>query len=300
MTTRRRFLEGTVSVVSSLAGLHAVADETPAGTLRERAIPATGEMLPVIGLGNAEVFAKADLVRSAELIDMLLAAGGRYVDTSGVSRFTVAEIEREQGYGDRLFVGTYIDVLDEAAARQEAAAVSAAQGGGPLDLVLTRNVFEFDTHRGIFDGLKSDGIARYVGVARHQRQYHAEMMRLISEGAVDFVQVNYSMLEPEAGERLLPMAADNGVAVLVNRPFVNGDYFRLVQGQPLPEWAAEFDCDSWARFSLKYILSNPAVTCVLTETSNPQHAADNLGAGTGALPDPDMRRRMRTYIEDLA
>lgn len=300
MTNRREFILASGAAATALAVPSPRRLLAEGDSIRSRPIPSTGEMLPIVGLGNAEAFSGGDLELTAELIDILLERGGAYVDTSGISRFTVSEVVRNAGIEDELFIGTYIDVLDEAAARQEADAVRAAQGGGPLDLVLTRNVFEFGRHRAIFEGLKADGIARYVGVARHQQQYHAEMMKLIAAGAVDFIQVNYSMLEPQAAERLLPMARDEGVAVLVNRPFVNGDYFRIVQGQDLPAWAAEFDCESWAQFSLKYILSHSAVTCALTETSNPRHAIDNLGAGTGRLPDQPTRERMRRLIEDLA
>ena len=115
----------------------------------------------------------------------------------------------------------------------------------------------------------------------------------------DFVQLNYSILTPDAEQRLLPLAQDLGVAILINRPFVNGDYFRLVKGRPLPEWAAEFDCHSWAQFSLKYILGNPGVTSVLAATSNSRHMLDNARAGSGRLPDAAMRARMVAYMADL-
>jgi diketogulonate reductase-like aldo/keto reductase len=118
------------------------------------------------------------------------------------------------------------------------------------------------------------------------------MMTLMKTGTVDFLQVNYSPFETDADERILPMARDLGVAVTINRPFMNGEYFRIVRGQALPDWAADFDCESWAQFSLKFILSHPAVNCVLTETANPVHARDNLGAGLGALPDEAMRQKM--------
>ena len=116
---------------------------------------------------------------------------------------------------------------------------------------------------------------------------------------LDFVQLNYSLLEPESGERLLPLAEEMGVAVIINRPFVNGAWFGIVKDTPLPEWAEEFDCNSWAQFSLKWILANPAVNCVLTETANPRHAADNLSAADGTLPDAAQRQRMADLIRNL-
>ena len=116
---------------------------------------------------------------------------------------------------------------------------------------------------------------------------------------LDFVQVNYSVTEPDAEKRLLPLAADKNIAVIVNRPFMNGELFRMTKGKPLPQWASEFDCSSWAQFSLKYILSNPTVTCVIPATSNPKHLADNMEAGIGRLPDEQTRKRMRGYMASL-
>ena len=151
-----------------------------------------------------------------------------------------------------------------------------------------------------FQALKSEGLVRYVAVARHRKEFYPTMMELMKNGVVDFIQVNYSMLEPEAADEVLPLARDLGVGVLINRPFINGEYFSLVRGQVLPDWAAEFDCHSWAQFSLKYILGHPAVNSVLTETANPKHAVDNLSAGYGAMPDEATRECMRQLIVDLA
>ena len=125
------------------------------------------------------------------------------------------------------------------------------------------------------------------------------MMNVMQTGTMDFLQVNLSPLETDAEERILPMALDKGVAVTINRPFINGEYFSVVRGKELPGWAAEFDCHSWAQFSLKYVLSHPAVTCVLTETANPRHVEDNLGGGVGRLPDEKTRVKMRELIQSF-
>jgi diketogulonate reductase-like aldo/keto reductase len=124
-------------------------------------------------------------------------------------------------------------------------------------------------------------------------------MNLMREGVVDFIQINYSMMEPEAADEILPLARDLGIAVVINRPFMNGDYFAMAKGHELPGWAADFDCESWAQFSLKYIVSHPVVNCVLTETSNPEHVVDNLNAGFGILPDENTRKKMREYFLGL-
>jgi diketogulonate reductase-like aldo/keto reductase len=160
-------------------------------------------------------------------------------------------------------------------------------------------VEDFSRRRDQFAALKEEGLTRYLGVARYAKQFYPPMMKLMEDGALDFIQINYSMMEPEAANDILPLAQETGTTVITNRPFINGEYFGLVSDQKLPEWAAEFDCHSWAQFSLKYILAHPVVNCVLTETSNPEHAIDNLGAGFGRLPDIDQRQRMEAVIRAL-
>jgi diketogulonate reductase-like aldo/keto reductase len=140
---------------------------------------------------------------------------------------------------------------------------------------------------------------RYIGVTHSRTSAHDELERLMQKERLDFVQLNYSFTEPNAEQRLLPLALDKGVAVIANRPFENGALFRRVRGKTLPAWVSEFDCKSWAQFSLKYVLSHPAVTCVIPATSNPKHLVDNMGAGVGKLPDENMRRRMREYGASL-
>ena len=172
--------------------------------------------------------------------------------------------------------------------RAEIAGLQGIQGAGPLDLALSRDPGDLVRRADEFRALKTEGLVRHVGIARHNERYYPAMMQLMNDGIVDFVQVNYSMLEPEAADTILPLAQDKGIAVLINRPFINGEYFGLVSGQALPEWAAEFDCNSWAQFSLKYILAHPAVNCVLTETANPKHVLDNLGPSS-TLRQPVVR-----------
>jgi aryl-alcohol dehydrogenase-like predicted oxidoreductase len=267
--------------------------------LPRRAIPGTDESLAVVGYGNARVFGEGDMDVSRELIDLFLEHGGSYVDTSGNGRNTIGTIMRERNAHDQLFLGTYINGEDLQSMRDEIAEVLNVQGGESLDLVLSRAPIDFGKRRDQYRQLKEDGLTRYVGVARPNKRFYAPMMELMNDAAVDLIQVNYSMMEPGAADEILPLAQEKNIAVIINRPFMNGDYFGMVRGQELPEWAADFDCDSWAQFSLKYILANPTVNCVLTETSNPEHAIDNLGAGFGRLPDADERKRMEAVIREL-
>lgn len=267
--------------------------------LPHRAISGSDETLAIVGLGNAQAFMESDMETSRELISIFLEHGGSYVDTGWDARETVGKIMRENDAHEQLFLGTYIEGEDLPSMRAEIRRILDVQGGESLDLVQVRPVDDYSRRRDQFAALKEEGLTRYLGVARYAKQFYPPMMKLMEDGALDFIQINYSMMEPEAANDILPLAQETGTTVITNRPFINGQYFRLVRGQDLPEWSAEFDCHSWAQFSLKYILAHPTVNCVLTETSNAEHAIDNLGAGFGRLPDIDQRQRMEAVIRAL-
>ncbi|MEM8684809.1 MAG: aldo/keto reductase [Pseudomonadota bacterium] len=292
LLTRRSALLGGAAIAATSA-LPSLADEA----IAQRAIPGTEVQIPIIGLGNSNAFRRSDLAASQAVLERLQSFGGRYVDCIGPSRFVVAEAATSMGF-DGILPGTYFDIADAAAARREAGALATAFGREQLDVALCFTD-QVEDHWDVLRGMKDDGLTTYIGTARHTSEYYDAMIELMRTGTVDFLQVNYSLLEPEAEQRVLPVAADHGVAVLVNRPFINGRFFQLVSGKPLPVWAEEFDCESWAQFSLKFILSHPAVTCVLTETENPKHAVDNLRAGLGKLPDEATRERMRKTLAAL-
>lgn len=266
--------------------------------LPTRSIPGGDDTLSVIGLGNSNAFRQKDVEGSTALIKLFNEHGGGYIDCSGVSRFVVADVASSLGIGEDLFLGTYFAGDDEAVIRDEIDRLLKMTGKKQLDLAHSYTEYaKPNWHR--FQAWQEEGLTRYIGVARHHARYYDTMMEMMATGTLDFLQVNYSLLEPEAAERVLPMAQDKGVAVTINRPFINGEYFSRVRGHELPSWAAEFDCESWAQFSLKFILSHPAVTCVLTETANPKHALDNIGAGFGRLPDEKTRQRMLQYVRNL-
>ena len=298
MTSRRDFLKTSGAVALSTA-LPAVTRAHDKLEIHSRPIPGTDETLPMVGLGNSRVFQEGDLEATRELIQLFTSYGGSYVDTIGPSRFTVASVMQAHDLQSQLFVGTYLGTVQYEAMAAELERVRAAQGKAVLDLVLTYDFKEILADPERYLRLKEAGLTRYIGAARHKQEFHDPMMQLMEMGVVDFIQVNYSLLEPEAGETVLPMAQEKEVAILVNRAFVNGDYFDVVRDRELPEWAADFDCDSWAQFSLKFILSHPAVTCVLTETANPEHLVDNLGAGMGRLPDTATRAQMLELVQSF-
>jgi aryl-alcohol dehydrogenase-like predicted oxidoreductase len=298
MTSRRDFLKtsGAVALSTALPAVTLAHDKLE---IHSRPIPGTDETLPMVGLGNSRVFQEGDLEATRELIQLFTSYGGSYVDTIGPSRFTVASVMQAHDLQSQLFVGTYLGTVQYDAMAAELERVRAAHGKAALDLVLTYDFKEILADPERYLRLKEAGLTRYIGAARHKQEFHEPMMQLMEMGVVDFIQVNYSLLEPEAGETVLPMAQEKEVAILVNRAFVNGDYFDVVRDRELPEWAADFDCDSWAQFSLKFILSHPAVTCVLTETANPEHLVDNLGAGMGRLPDAATRAKMLELVQSF-
>lgn len=298
MANRREFIQysSAAALAVSMQGF-ALAQQQ---LLPTRPIPGSDESLPIIGLGNSSSFRAEDLSVASKLIDVFLDHGGRYIDAGGSSRISVGKLGIEKGAAETLFIGNYLDPGDEDAMRQEARIVARAQGKSALDLVHTRNLGDFRAQHDRYRVLKEDGLVRFVGIARSGKQNFDAIEKLILDGLVDFIQVNYSLVEPEAAVRLLPLAMDTGVAVNINRPFINGDYFSMIRGHELPQWSAEFDCESWAQFSLKFILAHPAVNCVLTETANPKHAVDNLGAGFGRLPDENEQQRMLEVIRDIS
>jgi aryl-alcohol dehydrogenase-like predicted oxidoreductase len=168
-----------------------------------------------------------------------------------------------------------------------------------LDLMQVHNLQDADTHLATLRDWKAEGRVRYVGVTHYHSGAHAELERFVKRGDIDFIQVNYSLAEPDADRRLLRAAADASTAVIVNRPFAEGAMFRRVKGKPLPDWAKDIGCATWAQFFLKWILAHPAVTCAIPATRNPAHMADNMGAASGPLPDEATRRKMAAYFNSL-
>ena len=298
MTDRREFIQ-SAAALALLAGTPAVARSDARLTLPGRLIPGTDETLPTIGMGNSNAFRQGDKEASWNVIRVFQEHGSRYIDVGGPSRFVVADVVREHDLADSVFLGSYFSGEDDVPSHDEAKRLLEMTGKPALDLM--HNYPEdavpyWDTFR----RWKDEGLTRYIGIARHRSEYYDMMMGLMETGTVDFLQVNYSLLETEAEERILPLAMDKGIAVTINRPFLNGQYFGVVRGKELPEWAADFDCESWAQFSLKFILSHPAVNCVLTETANPKHARDNLEAGLGRMPDEKERQKMLAHMRSLA
>lgn len=302
---RRAFLGRLAGAGAALAAPAALVEDAFRGTLPTRRIPGTEESLPVVGFGSSK--AVLEIPREgtqpiARVMRMLLGRGGRVVDTSP----RTPEIDTEFGrvlqdaeFRDRIFLATKLntDDADEGVAHMRQN--QRLFGRRTLDLVQIESLRGLDHHWPRLRAWRESGEARYVGVTVQSYDAYERLEGFMRRERPDFVHVNYSVVETRAEERILPLARDRGMAVLINRPFMNGAYFGRVQGRPLPEWAAACDCRAWSHFSLKYVLSNPAVTCVLTETTDPAHMEENIGGGLGRLPDEDTRRRMRELARTL-
>jgi len=294
---RRDFLK--TASATALAVMASPASLGGQRQLRMRRIPGTDEQLAVVGLGNSKAFREGDGETAKRLLATFFEHGGGYVDCRGDAAYRVASIASTLGFDDTAFLGSYFNGENALVSEAGAKRLRAISGRTSVDLMHTvpeDGVPHWDTFR----RWKSEGLTRYIGLARHNVRYYEAMMKVMASGTVDFIQVNLSPLETEAEDRILPMAIEKGVAVTTNRPFINGRYFSIVKGKKLPGWAVEFDCTSWAQFSIKYVLSHPAVLCVLTETANPQHLSDNIGGGMGRLPDAATRNKMRDLIQSFA
>ncbi|HTQ75167.1 MAG TPA: aldo/keto reductase [Burkholderiales bacterium] len=272
----------------------------------QRPIPKTGESVPAVGLGTWQGFdVGGDAAETAEARDALKALvdlGGRVIDSSpmyGSAETVCGRLAEELGVQSKLFVATKVWTSGRQAGIRQMKDSMRKLRVERLDLMQVHNLVDASTHLATLREWKKVGRVRYLGVTHYNAGAHADLERYIKPGDIDFVQVNYSLAEPAAERRLLGVAASTGTAVIVNRPFAEGSMFGRVKGKPLPEWATEIGCASWAQYFLKWILANPVVTCVIPGTRNAGHVADNLGAASGPLPDDAMRKKMAAHFGSL-
>jgi diketogulonate reductase-like aldo/keto reductase len=300
---RRNFLRTGACALGAL--LMPVESPAASGPFARR-IPKTGEAIPAVGVGTWQVFdvgsdAK-EKEQAREALKVFVELGGRVIDSSpmyGSSETVTGELAAALGVRAKLFVATKVWTSGRQAGIRQMEDSMRKLRVERLDLMQVHNLVDAATHLATLREWKSAGRVRYLGVTHYHSGALADLEKIIRPGDIDFVQVNYSLAEPEADRRLLAAAADSRTAVIVNRPFAEGAMFRRVRGEPLPAWAQEIGCASWAQFFLKWILGHPAVTCAIPGTRNPKHVADNLGAASGPLPDEAMRRRMSVYFESL-
>ena len=300
-------LRGVGLTRRAVLGLMMAAAAGPSGagasSILERSIPSSGEKLPAVGLGTWRTFdvgaSAAEREPLREVLGRLVALGGRVVDSSpmyGTAESVVGDLAGEIGLTDKLFLATKVWTSGREAGIAQMEQSLRRLRARRLDLMQIHNLLDWRTHLRTLRTWKDGGRIRYLGVTHYTASAYDELERVLRGEPLDFVQVNYSLGEREAERRILPLAHERGIAVLVNRPFSEGGLFQRVRGRALPPWAAELDCESWAQFFLKWILSHPAVTCVIPGTSRPQHVVDNMKAGVGKLPDAATRERMAALI----
>lgn len=304
MNPRRR------ATLRSLAALAATVITGPLnsapGAMHTRPIPASGEPLPVVGLGTWRVFdvgddagAKATL---GEVLRIFHAGGGRLIDSSpmyGAAESVVGELCDALGLCASLFLATKVWTSGRAEGVRQMETSLRRLRVPAIDLMQVHNLVDVAAHADTLAEWKAAGRARYIGITHYSAAAYGEVEHWLAARRWDFLQINYSLAERDAERRLLPLARERGIAVIANRPFAEGALFRRVRGKPLPAWAQEAGIASWAQYFLKWILGHPAVTCAIPGTGRPEHMRDNLAAGVGTLPDEALRRRMSAYFDAL-
>ncbi|MEO8203382.1 MAG: aldo/keto reductase [Betaproteobacteria bacterium] len=305
MQPSRRQALRILAGLAALAAMSRAAAVTPGGLI-ERAIPSSGEKLPLIGVGTWQTFdvggdaaARASL---REVLSLFAQAGGRVIDSSpmyGSSETVTGDLLAEAGLAGKRFVATKVwtNGRDEGIRQMEQS--FARLRVARMDLMQVHNLVDAATQTKTLEDWKAKDRVRYIGITHYTSSAYAEVERWVKTGRYQFLQINYSLAERSSEDRLLPLARDKNVAVVINRPFAEGALFRRVRGKPVPDWAAEFGAATWAQFFLKWIVSHPAVTCAIPGTGKPEHMADNLAAGKGALPDAAMRLRMARHLDSL-
>ena len=271
-----------------------------------RAIPSSGEKLPVIGLGTWQAF-DVDLTSDnrrqlGDVLSLFVKLGGRVIDTSpmyGRAEDVIGEVTTALGIQDKIFLATKVWTRGRENGIKSMEQSMTLLRAERIDLMQVHNLVDVQTQLATLREWKAHGRIRYLGITHYEAGAFADVERIMRSEKLDFVQINYSLMEREAEERVLPLARERGIAVIVNRPFGGGDLFNRTRSKPLPDWAAEFDCHSWAQFFLKWIVTNPAVTCAIPATNKPRHLEDNMGGGIGRLPDAKMRQRMVELASSL-
>jgi len=271
-----------------------------------RIIPSSGEELPVIGLGTWRAFdvdLSADVRRQLEeVLSRFVKLGGRIIDSSpmyGRAEEVIGELTSSLGIREKLFLATKVWTRGKDNGIKSMERSMALLRTNRIDLMQVHNLVDVNTQLATLQEWKEQGRIRYTGITHYESGALSEIEKLMRSEKFDFLQINYSLMEPEAEEHVLSLAQERGIAVIANRPFGAGDLFGKVRSKPLPDWAAEFDCRSWAQLFLKWIIANPAITCAIPATDKPRHLEDNIQGGIGRLPDAKMRRRMAEFVSSL-
>jgi len=305
---RREFLKAGLAAGAALLlpSREALSQSAP---LLQKKIPSSGEMIPIIGLGTArryeEVKTDAEKTPLRETIAEFKEVGLKVIDSSssyGMAESVVGEIVEGLKIRDSLFLATKVS-LRRATGRDASRAIIEQSfknfRTNQIDLIAVHNLLDTQTQLATLREMKQAGRIRYVGITTSFENQYGEFEETMKKETLDLIQVDYALDNRKTGERIIPLAADRGMAVMINLPFGRGRLFNAVQGKKLPEWASEFDCASWAQFFLKYIVSHPAITCAVPGMAKAEYVTDNVGAARGRLPDAATRRRMEQFIDAI-
>jgi diketogulonate reductase-like aldo/keto reductase len=306
-SVERRMLLGSLGAAGAAATLlRPSVGAARQGPLPTRPIPSTGEALPIVGLGSWITFNVGDdpVARGAcaEVMRAFFEAGGRLIDSSpmyGSSQAVIGHGIRELGEPPGLFSADKVWTSSGARGPAQIEASRRHWGVPRFDLLQVHNLLSWEEHLRTLFAMKAAGQVRYIGITTSEGRRHREFERIMRGQPLDFVQLTYNILDREAEDRLLPLARDRGIGVIVNRPFRQGALLTQVERDPLPAWAGELGCASWAQFLLKFAVSHPAVTCAIPATTRVEHVRENMGAAHGPLPDEATRRRMVAHVEKL-
>jgi len=265
-------------------------------------IPSTGQQIPAIGIGTVDFRGNLVAPVLSEVLNIFHQAGGRVIDTSpnyGNSEAVLSQLMGDLGIREDVFLATKVDREEQEAGISRMETSFELLGGDHIDLMQVHNLRGTDIQLETMQAWKEQGRFRYIGITTHTSRQYEEFERSMRKHKLDFIQVNYSLADRGAADRILPLAQDQGVAVLVNRPFSNGSLFRVVGKQALPDWAGTIDAQSWGQVFLKYVVSHPASTIPIPGTTKPHHATDNMGAMYGRLPDQGLRREIERFMDTL-
>jgi aryl-alcohol dehydrogenase-like predicted oxidoreductase len=279
---------------------------TESSTMLTRVIPSSGEKLAIIGLGTWRTFdvdlASATRKQLEDVLSLFVKLGGHVIDSSpmyGRAEQVIGDLTANLGIRDKFFLATKVWTRSKQSGIDSMERSMARLQTKRIDLMQVHNLVDVDTHLATLREWKAQGRIRYLGITHYESGAFGEVEKIMRREKLDFIQINYSVMEREAEERVLPLAQERGVAVIVNRPFGGGDLFDRARAKQLPDWAAEFDCRSWAQFFLKWIVAHPAVTCAIPATNKPGHLEDNMQGGIGTLPDQKARQRMIEVVSSL-
>jgi diketogulonate reductase-like aldo/keto reductase len=305
METRRKLLQGLLATTAA-TGFVRLDAHAQSDTLHTKPIPSTGEHLPLVGLGSWITFnVGSDRKLQNECSAVMAAffqAGGRLIDSSpmyGSSQPTIGYGLKKLNYPQALFSAEKIWISNPASGPAQIERSREFWGVPRFDLLQVHNLLSWERHLPALFAMKANGKARYVGITTSEGRRHRDIERIMANQPIDFVQVTYNVLDREVEKRILPLARERGIAVLINRPFRQGELIHQMQRRPLPTWAADAGASSWAQFLLKFIISHPAVTCAIPATTRVDHVRENIAAASGMLPDEALRARMAGYVRQL-